>query len=123
MLMPSIKSFAVFEGVTETVVPGQTRTSPPLDKYNTAVSLPAVRDDPAANRLPDNTTSPTPLVTGTTAGVAAGVNASTCGGWKGDFLLAVFGSLSVSPGGFSRTISRFQATYPLYPNGHRRPGT
>ena len=47
-----------FEGVTETVVPGQTRTSPPLDKCSTAVSLPAVRDDPAAKRLPASTTSP-----------------------------------------------------------------
>src|SRR5580698_496972 len=104
--MPSIKSFAFFEGVTESVVPGQTRTSPPRERCNTAVSLPAVRDDPAANRLPANTTSPTPPVTGTTAGVATGVNDKTCGGWNGDFLLAAFGS----SGGFSRTIRRLPAT-------------
>src|ERR1019366_38706 len=112
--MPSIKSFAVFEGVTETVVPGQTRTSPPLDNRNTAVSLPAVRDDPAANCLPANTTSPTPLVTGTTAGAAAGANDSTCGGWNGGFFAAAFppsfGSLVGSPAGFSRTIRRLPAT-------------
>src|SRR5260370_15988676 len=103
VLIPSIKSLALFEGVNERVVPGQTRTSPPLARRNTAVSLPAVRDDPAANRLPASTTSPRPLVTGTTTG-AAGANAITCGGWKGVFLLA-FGS----SGGFNRTISRFPA--------------
>src|ERR1039458_2006560 len=104
--MPSIKSFVVFEGVTETVVPGQTRTSPPLDKRKTAVSLPAVRDDPAANRLPANITSPTPLVTGTTAGAAAGASDSACGGWNGVFFLAALGSSA----GFSRTIRRSPAT-------------
>src|SRR5882672_3311183 len=98
--MPSIKSLVFFEGVIEIVVPGQTRTSPPLDKRNTAVSLPAVKDDPAANCLPAIKTSPSPLVTGTTAGVAAGVSVSACGGWRGDFLLATLGS----SGGFSRTI-------------------
>src|ERR1022692_2827517 len=77
------------ERVTETVVPGQTRTSPPLANRNTVVSLPAVRDDPAANRLSGTTTSPIPLLTGTTAGAAA---ANTCGGWNGDFLLSAFRS-------------------------------
>src|SRR6266436_3861517 len=98
--MPSIKSLVFFEGVTESVVPGQIRTSPPLDKRNTAVSPPAVRDDPAENCLPAITTSPTPLVIGTTAGVATGVSDSTWRGWRGDFLLAALGSSA----GFSRTI-------------------
>src|SRR5580658_2059717 len=114
--MPSIKSLAFCEGVTETVVPGQTRTSPPLDKSSTAVSLPAVRDDPAAKRFPAKTTSPTPPVTGTAG--AAGANERTCGGWEEDVLLAalrsllgsLLGLLSASAflfgsaGGFSRTI-------------------
>src|SRR5271157_4625111 len=112
--MPIIRSLALFDGVTETVVPGQTRTSPPLDKCSTAVSLPAVRDDPAAKRLPANTTSPTPLVTGTTAAVAAGASERTCGGWKGDLLPAAFGSSFASLFGsevaFSRTIRRLPAT-------------
>src|SRR5271170_6151594 len=106
MLIPNIKSLAFFEGVTETVVPGQTRTSPPLDKCSIAVSLPAVRDEPAAKRLPANTTSPTPLVTGTTAGSAAGANDATCGGSKGDFLPAALAASLASPGGFRRTIRR-----------------
>src|SRR5271169_905914 len=104
--MPSIKSFVFFAGVTETVVPGQTRTSPPLDNFNTAVSLPAVKVDPAANCLPASTTSPTPLLTGTTTGSAEGAAESTCGGWNGDFLPAVLGA-SI---GFSRTIKRSPAT-------------
>src|SRR5579863_3504837 len=107
--MPSIKAFVPVEGVTETVVPGQTRTSPPLDNRNTAVSLPAVSDDPAANRLSANTTSPTPLVTGTNAGVSAGAIESTCGSWESGFLLAAFGSSA----GFSRTISRLPAASQL----------
>src|ERR1700688_4553069 len=104
VLMPSIKSFAFFEGVNESVVPGQTRTSPPLAKRSTVVSLPAVRDDPAANCLPANTTSLTPLLTGTAASAATGAIDSTCGGWDGEFWLAF-----ASSGGFRRTISRFPA--------------
>src|SRR5437764_15334964 len=91
VLMPSIKSFVFLAGVTESVVPGQTRTSPPRDNSKTAVSLPAVNVDPAANCLPAITTSPTPLVTGTATVVAVGVIESTCGGCRGDFWLAELG--------------------------------
>src|ERR1700683_3966966 len=106
--MPSIKSFELFDGVTETVVPGQTRTSPPLDNANTVVSLPAVKEDPAANRLSATTTSPTPLETGTTA--TPGDSEMDCGGC-GDFLFAAFGS----SGGLSRTIRRLPAASHEYP--------
>src|SRR5579863_2706193 len=104
VLRPSIRSFEFFEGVTERVVPGQTRTSPPRDNRSTAVSLPAVRDDPAAKRLPASTTSPTPLVTGTAAGSVSGASDTSFGGWTGGFL-AAFGS----SGGFSLTVKRFPA--------------
>src|SRR5580698_8988181 len=107
--MPSIKSFELFEGVTETVVPGQTRTSPPLDNANTVVSLPAVKEDPAANRLSAKTTSPTPPGMGTTA--AAGVKDTACGGWIADFSLAALGS----SGALSRTIRRLPAASHEYP--------
>src|SRR5271166_668645 len=104
--MPSIKSLVLFEGVTETVVPGQTRTSPPRDNASVVVSLPAVRDDPAANRLSATTTSPIPLLTGIAAGAAVVDNDTTCGGWNGD--LAAFAS-AIESGGFSRTIRRLPA--------------
>src|ERR1700685_1776600 len=100
--MASIRSWVSFEGVTETAVPGQTRTSPPLDNCSTAVSVLAVRDDPAATRLPANIMTPSPPVTGTIAGAADG----PAGGFNGDLLVAVFGS---SPS-FKRTISRFPAS-------------
>src|SRR5208282_371233 len=103
-------AFPFFEGVMESVVPGQTRTSPPRDKCRTAVSLSAVREAPAARRLPASTTSPIPLLTGTTAGVAGGVNDRTCGGWEGEFLLAsVSGSSFGSGRRFRRTIRRLPA--------------
>src|SRR5258708_37319201 len=108
VLMPNSKSLVFFEGVTETVVPGQTRTSPPLDNRNTAVSPPAVKDDPAANCLPAITTSPSPLVTGTTAGVATGASGSTCGGWRGDVLLAAVRASA----GFRRTLTVSPQTSP-----------
>src|SRR6266700_3455140 len=68
VLRPSIRSRFVFEDVTETVVPGHTRTSPPADKRRIAVSDPAVIADPEPIRLPANTKAPEPLVTGITAG-------------------------------------------------------
>src|SRR5579863_5317477 len=100
--MPSIRSFAFFDGVTETDVPAQTRTSPPRDNFNTVVLLPAVREDPAANSRSATTTSPAPPVTGTIAGAASGVNDTTCGSSNGDFLLVASASVFESPGGFSR---------------------
>src|ERR1700734_4515279 len=110
--MPSIRSFALFEGVTETVVPGQTRISPPLDNCNIVVSLPEVRDCPAPNCLSATTISPAPLLTGRTSGAEAD---KTCGDWKGGFPLPAFASVfeSESPGGFSRTIRRLPAASQL----------
>jgi hypothetical protein len=57
------------EVVTETVVPGHTRTSPPRASLSTAVSSAAVIDDPEATRLPASTSVPElPTATGTAAG-------------------------------------------------------
>src|SRR5579863_1568138 len=102
--MPSIRSRLFGEGVTDTVVPGQTRTSPPPDKRKIVVSDPAVMVEPEPMRLPAITVAPEPLVTGTTAGVAPKDNAGDVGGWFGDGLPAF-----TSSGGLSRTISRFPA--------------
>src|SRR3979409_394803 len=101
--MPSISSCLFFDGVTETVVPGHTRTSPPCERCNTAVSEPAVTDEPEPMRLPASTTAPCPPETGTSAGDVV-EKLTTDGGWKGDFVPA-FGS----SGGFKRTRSRFPA--------------
>ena len=46
--MPNIMSRLLFEGVSDSVVPGHTRTSPPLARRNTVVSDPAVTEAPAA---------------------------------------------------------------------------
>ena len=44
--MPNIMSRLLFEGVSESVVPGHTRTSPPPARRRTVVSDPAVTDAP-----------------------------------------------------------------------------
>src|SRR5437879_1147093 len=102
--MPSIRSRLFCDGVTETVVPGQTRTSPPRGNCKIAVSEPAVTEEPAPRRFPARTTVPDPLVTGTTVGVAVIARLATVGGWNGDFLPAVSSSA-----GWRRTIRRLPA--------------
>src|ERR1700683_1292710 len=100
--MPNIKSRAFFDGVTEIVVPGQIRTSPPRDRRSTAVSAPAVTDDPFPIRVPDNTTEPLPPVEGTMAAVAVVPNVGT---EDASELLSAL----ASPGGLRRIISRLPA--------------
>src|SRR5579864_8348509 len=79
--MPSIKSPPLGEVETETVVPGQTRTSLPRVRRRMAVSSPAVMEDPDATRLPVSTNDPdVPMATGTAAGCTPAVNAGTDGG-------------------------------------------
>src|SRR5271166_2671630 len=101
--MPSIRSLEFSEGVTETVVPGQTSTSPPLAKRRIVVLEPAMSDDPAA-RLLEITTLPTPSEAGTTTGPFGEPKASAAGGC--DFLSAEF----ASSGALNRIISRFPAS-------------
>src|SRR4029077_222699 len=104
--MPSISSCLVCDGVTETVVPGHTWTSPCRDKCSTAVSEPAVTDDPAAMRLPAKTTEPEAPVTGTISGADVMARTRSDGGWNGDFSP---GPAFTSSGGFRRTIRRLPA--------------
>ena len=89
----------------ETVVPGQTRTSPPRDNRKTAVSAPAVSDDPAAILLPSTITSPGFPVTGTIEGAPWARSESSAGGLDRAFLCAF-----KSSGGFSRTVSRLPSS-------------
>src|SRR5271165_4379656 len=91
------------EGVTETVVPGQMRISPPRGSWTTAVSVPAVREDPAARRLAATATEPDPLVTGT-IGAASVDRLAVVGACAGDFLLAF-----TSSGGVRWTRRRLPA--------------
>src|SRR5258707_13553569 len=61
VFMLSIMLCRFCEGVTDTVVPGQTCTSPPLDRRRTAVSGPAVIQEPPPTSLllPANASGPT----------------------------------------------------------------
>src|ERR1700722_1162527 len=107
--MPNIKSRAFFDGVTEIVVPGQIRTSPPRNRRNTVVSAPAVTDDPLPIRVPDTTTEPLPPpAAGTSAGVVVTPSVGT------DGVSALLSAL-VSPGGLRRIISRLPAPSQVYP--------
>src|SRR5229473_3276065 len=107
VLMPSMKSRPLSEEVTETVVPGQTRISPPRDRLSTAVSAPAVTDDPPARRVPASTTAPEPPeLSGTTAGRTPVEKVATEGGCD-DF--------STSP--CKCTRSRFPVASQVYGRG------
>src|SRR6202035_5645659 len=104
VLIPSISSCLFFDGVTETVVPGHTRTSPPRERCSTAVSEPAITEDPAAMRRPASRTDPWPAVTGTKAGAGVIARDGAERGWNGDFPAAF-----TSSGGLRRTIKRLPA--------------
>src|SRR5260370_19760187 len=91
------------EGVTETVVPGQMRISPPRGSCSTAVSVPAVSEEPDASRLAATATEPDPLLTGTT-GLASVDKLAAVGACDGDFLVA-----STSSGVLRRTMRRLPA--------------
>src|SRR5208337_2017285 len=80
VLMPSIKARPLCEDVTDTVVPGQTRTSPPRPRRRIAVSEPAVTEEPGITLLPASNTVPLePFVSGTAAGCTPCVRAGTEG--------------------------------------------
>src|ERR1700685_331891 len=100
--MPNIRSRAFVDGVTETVVPGQIRTSPPRDRRIAAVSAPRATADPLPIGVPDSTTEPLPPVAGTMAGVSVVASVVTDGGSE---LLSAL----ASPGGLRRIISRLPA--------------
>src|SRR5579872_606683 len=105
VLMPNIKSRLLCDGLTESVVPGHTRTSPPRGKCKMVVSDPAVMDDPDPSRPASMTAEPVSLVTGiTSASLVSAKPAATGGSDDADFLPAF-----TSPGGRSLTIKRFPA--------------
>src|SRR3974390_1361684 len=99
--MPSIRSRLLCEGVTETVVPGHTRISPRF-RCTTAVSDPAVIEEPAAMRLASRTALEPP-VRGTTVGAEPKDNPVVDGGWKGEFFLPAVRSSA----GLRRIIRRW----------------
>src|SRR6267143_7008779 len=82
--MPSINSCPFFDAVTETVLPGQTCTSPPRAMCRTAVSALAVTEEPFPIRLPASTIEPDGRgLRGTTAGCTPALNVDTVVGWAG----------------------------------------
>src|ERR1700676_2014619 len=111
--MPSIKPCPLCAEVTDTVVPGQTSTSPPRSNRKTDVSDPAVTEDPATARLPARTTVPDePGASGTAAGWIPCVNAGTVSG------------LAVAPSEETRrTIKRLPAASQVCPTGLSRSTT
>src|SRR5258708_37804512 len=82
VFMLSIRLCRFCDGVIDTVVPGQTCTSPPLDRRRTAVSGPAVIAEPASLllslSLPANARGPAARTAATT-GCGAGVRLTTVG--------------------------------------------
>jgi len=67
--MPNIKACPFCEEVTDTVVPGHIRTSPPLSRRRIEVSEPAVTEDPAVMWLPARISAPDePGANGTATG-------------------------------------------------------
>src|SRR5271157_5956533 len=103
VFMLSITLCRFSDGVTDTVVPGQTCTSPPLDRRRTAVSGPAVIAEPAPPSLPASASGPAARTAATTGG-GAGVRLGTVGGSNGE-LLAWLGFFP------RRTTRRFPAAY------------
>src|SRR5271169_836315 len=82
--MLSIRLCRLSDGVTDTVVPGQTCTSPPLDRRRTAVSGPAVIAEPAPPLSSANASGPA-VRTAVTTGCGAGVRLGTVGDSNGEF--------------------------------------
>ena len=80
------------------------------------MSEPAVTAEPEPMRLPASTMAPEPLVTGTTAGVAASDMPGTIGGWNGDDFLPAF----TSPAGLRRTIRRWPGSIPRIAIGRQQ---
>src|ERR1700747_3522596 len=93
VFMLSIRLCRFCEGVTDTVVPGQTCTSPPLDRLRTAVSGPVVTEEPEFALSPASASGPGARTTAT-AGCGADVRLATVGCSNGEvFALAWLGLL------------------------------
>src|SRR5208283_3840815 len=89
---PSNRLCRFAEGIIETVVPGQTRNSPPLDKLSTAVSAPAANDEPTRPVSLASASGPaarTALITAFGAASTAGISVGAVAGSKGEWLSSV----------------------------------
>src|SRR5664279_180715 len=107
--MLSIRLWRFCEGVTDTVVPGQTCNSPPLDKRRIVVSEPAVTDEPEPPSFPERAKGPSAR-TAVTTGWGVGVRLVVVAGWKGE--------ASVRFGFLPRcTTRRFAAESPVKESG------
>src|SRR5215472_9497108 len=113
--MPNIRSRLPGDGLTATVVPGHTRTSPPRGRCRTVVSEPALIEEPAARFPADITAEPVSL-TGMTASSEFSVKPVAIVGCTG----AAFFPALTSSGGLSRTIRRPPAPSQEWPYGDRR---
>src|ERR1700690_2774222 len=83
VFMLSIMLWRFCDGVTDTVVPGQTCTSPPLDRLRMVVSAPAATVEPEPPSLAARANGPGARTAATT-GRGPGVTLGTVGGSKGD---------------------------------------
>src|SRR5208282_5462252 len=83
VFMLSIRLCRFCDGVIDTVVPGQTRTSPPLDRLSTVVSAPAVIVDPKDPEFPEIEIGPAARTADTT-GSDAGATPTTVGNLNGE---------------------------------------
>src|SRR6266436_2709659 len=90
VFMLSIMLCRFCEGVTDTVVRGQTCTSPPLDRRTMVVSGPAVIEEPVLRSLSASASGPAAR-TAAIIGGGDGVRLTTVAGWNGE-LFAWLGS-------------------------------
>src|SRR5208282_2275258 len=89
------------DGVTDTVVPGQTCTSPPLDRRRKAVSGPAVIAEPAPPLSSASDSGPA-VRTAVTTGCGADVRLGTVGDSNGE----LFAWLGFFPRMHDQAVSR-----------------
>src|SRR3954469_20903693 len=119
--MPNMRSRLLDEELTDNVVPGHTRTSPPRGRCRMVVSEPALTEEPVERRLASMAADSVPATTGTTAASGVRVNPgavirAACTG--SDFFPAL-----TSSGGRRRTISRLPAPSQEWPYGAKRSST
>src|SRR5215831_13863109 len=87
---PNIRSRLLCDGLTESVVAGQTRTSPPRGRCRMVVYDPAVTDDPEFSRTPAITAEPVSSAIGITSASFVSVKPAAIGGSGAvDFLPAL----------------------------------
>src|SRR5580692_6426047 len=109
VFMLSIRLCRFCDGVTDTVVPGQTLNSPPLDSLTIAVSGPAVIDDPDPASFLTSASGPAARTSATT-GFCPAVKLGVPAGSNGE----LFAATAARP---RCTTSRFPAASHVYVRG------